>query len=147
MRRFVLVHDEARRRCADFAMRECPAGYEVIYRQPTKKRAQEEKYHAMIADIHASGRFVFLGRSDWSEEDIKRLLVEAFEMEMKNAGTPLQQSGRVVPSIDLCRTVQLGIQTRQFRVKEASAFIEFLYAYGTELGVRFKDDVPVAQVA
>ena len=133
---FVLAHDQARNRAADF-IRVAPVGYEVRITEPRKKRAQEEKYHAMLADISKSKRFEFLGRSDWSEGDIKRILVDAFDREMEQSGNPLSQRGHVIPSLDGMRTLQLGIQTRNFRVKEAAQFIEFLNWFGAELGVEF----------
>jgi len=135
---FRLVHQTARQRAIE-AIKSAPEGYVVRIGEPAKSRDQEEKYHAMLGDIRKSGLFRFLGRSDWSEEDIKRLLVDAFAAEMAQQGTPLNQQGQVVPSLDMCRTVQLGIQTRRFRKKEASAFVEYLYAYGTALGVEFAD--------
>ena len=136
-RKFVLINQKIRQRAADYVLYEAPENYEILGREQVKKREQEEKYHAMLGEIFRSKLFIFLDRADWSEEDIKRLLVDAFATEMINLGTPLCQSGRVVPSLDSLRTVQLGIQTRGFRIKEAAAFIEYLYAYGSELGVRF----------
>ena len=55
------------------------------------------------------------------------------------AGTPLHHDGRIVPSFDGRRIVQLGIQSRDFYVKEAAAFIEFLYAFGAARGVRWSE--------
>lgn len=66
---------------------------------------------------------------------MKRLLVDEFAEEMRQAGSPLHHDSRVVPSFDGRRTVQLGVQTRQFYVKEASDFIEYLYSFGAQHGV------------
>lgn len=142
---FRLVHDTARQRAAQACMTS-PDGYVVKFDEPKKSRDQEEKYHAMIGEIHKSGLFCFLGRRDWNGEDIKRLLVEAFANEMAEQGKPLSQSGRIVPSLDMQRTVQLGIQTRKFKKAEASAFVEYLYAYGASLGVEFSD-MPAIEAA
>jgi hypothetical protein len=139
-RKFILLDQDRRKRAADHILNHAPGGYEVVVREEKKRRAQEERYHAMIHDIQRSGCFRFLDRADWSAEDIKRLLVEAFAQEMQDCGTPLRQSGQVVPSLDYRRTVQLGIQTRDFSVKEASAFIEYLYAWGAAQGMRFKSE-------
>lgn len=136
---FRLVHDTARQRAAN-ACWTLPDGYVAKFDEPKKSRDQEEKYHAMIGDIHKSKLFCFLGRRDWSEDDIKRLLVEAFANEMAEQGKPLAQSGRIVPSLDMQRTVQLGIQTRKFKKAEASAFVEYLYAYGASIGVRWTEN-------
>ena len=114
-------------------------GWKVKLTPPQKSRDQEEMYHAMIGDIHKSKKFTFLGQADWSSDDIKRLLVDAFAKEMAALGTPLAQSGRVVPSLDFQGTVQLGIQTRNFRKNEGSEFIEYLFAYGASIGVQFRN--------
>lgn len=104
--------------------------------EPTKRRIQEEKYHAMIGDI--AKQIEHIGRK-WDADDMKRILVDEFAEEMRNAGTPLHHDSRVVPSLDGRRIVQLGIQTREFYVKEASQFIEFLYAFGSDRGVRWSE--------
>lgn len=100
-----------------------------------KTAEQERKYHAMIGDI--TPYFEFMGRRDWSGEDVKRLLIDAFARIRNQEGRPLKQGGRVVPSIDGSGVVHLGVQSRQFTKEEASEFIEFLYAYGANLGVEW----------
>lgn len=127
-RKFILAHPEARQR-AIHAVSEAPVGFSVTIAPPVKKREQEEKYHAMIGDIAAQVEYA--GRK-WSADDMKRLLVDEFAEEMRQAGTPLHHDSRVVPSFDGRRIVQLGIQTREFRVKEASDFIEYLFAFGAQ---------------
>ncbi len=49
-RPFFLIHDEARRNAAAYCM-DAPAGWMVMFSEPVKRRAQEEKYHAMIGEI------------------------------------------------------------------------------------------------
>lgn len=134
-RTFRLVHDIARR----LAAAQChtaPDGYIAEFKPATKSRIQEEKYHAMIGDI--AEQCTFMGQK-WHKDDWKRLLVDAFAKAMRELGTPLHHDGRVVPSLDGERVVQLGIQTKEFRVKEAANFIEYLYAYGSENGVVWSD--------
>jgi len=132
-RTFVLAHDQARSNAARFCM-DAPAGWMVVVSEPAKKRIQEEKYHAMIGDI--ARQVEHIGRK-WDADDMKRLLIDEFADEMRAAGTPLHHDGRVVPSLDGRRIVQLGIQSRDFHVKEAAAFIEFLYAFGAARDVRW----------
>ena len=130
-RHYILVHETARK----LAAAQCliaPDGFHVWITEPKKKRIQEEKYHAMIGDI--AKQIEHIGRK-WDSDDMKRLLVDDFAEEMRLAGTPLHHDGRVTPSLDGRRIVQLGIQTRDFYVKEASAFIEYLYAQGSQYGV------------
>ena len=136
-RYFVLVHEAAR----DGAMRaihEAPEGFVVEIKPPAKRREQEEKYHAMIGDI--ARQWQFMGRR-MDADDAKRLLVDAFAKAMRDAGTPLHHDGRVVPSLDGQRVVQLGIQTSKFYKAEASEFIEFLNAWAAENGIVLRDEV------
>lgn len=128
---FILAHDLARRRAMQ-AVADAPAGHMVVVSEPTKKRIQEEKYHAQIGDIAA--QVMFFGRK-WPADDVKRILIDDFAEVMRQSGTPLHHDSRVTPSLDGRRIVQLGIQTREFYVKEASAFIEYLNALGAEHSV------------
>lgn len=115
--------------------------FEVVIRIfDEKSREQEEKYHAMIGDISRQMRYhgEKLDRESW-----KRLLVEAFVQIMRetaqaeNKPDPFGGQARLLMSLDGQRVVQLGVQTRRFRKDIASEFIEYLYAYGTENGVKF----------
>jgi hypothetical protein len=115
-----------------------PEGYVCRIELPSKSRLQEEKYHAMIGDIAKC--IPFMGKLI-HRDDMKRLLVDSFAKVMRDAGTPLHHDGRVVPSLDGERVVQLGIQTKDFRVREASEFVEYLYSFGREHGVKWSEDV------
>lgn len=132
---FILAHKTARERAAAF----CHAaieGWMVVFSEPTKKRIQEEKYHAMIDDI--ARQTTYAGQR-WSEDDMKRILIDEFADEMRTAGTPLHHDGRLIPSENGRRVIQLGIQSSKFYVGEASAFIDFLDAWGTLRGVVWSD--------
>jgi len=128
---FVLVHQLARQRAIDFVA-QAPHGYVVVVTEPTKRRVQEEKYHAQIGDI--AEQTTYAGR-EWDKDDMKRLLIDEFAQAMRDHGTPLRHDSRLVPSADGKRIIQLGVQSRQFSIKEASNFIEFLYAYGADRSV------------
>ena len=115
--------------------------YEIVIQPYDKKsREQEEKYHAMIGDI--ARQMKYQGET-LDSESWKRLLVEAFVHVMRetaqaeNKPDPFGGQARLLMSLDGQRIVQLGVQTRKFRKGVASEFIEYLYAYGTENGVRF----------
>ena len=115
--------------------------HEIIIREyDAKSREQEEKYHAMIGDIARQMRY---HGEKLDRESLKRLLVEAFVQVMRetaqagNKPDPFGGQARLLMSLDGQRVVQLGVQTRRFRKDIASEFIEYLYAYGTENGVRF----------
>ena len=106
---------------------------------PEKRRdVQNDKYHAQIEDIAKQTEYA--GKR-WDEDDMKRILIDEFAEEMRNAGTPLHHDGRLIPSENGRRVIQLGIQSREFWVKEASAFIEFLYAWGAERDVQWSEPV------
>ena len=123
---FILAHAQARNNAAKY-INEAPDGYMVTFSEPTKKRIQEEKYHAQIGDV--AKQTIYAGQK-WDEDDMKRILVDEFADEMRSLGTPLHGDSRLIPSENGRRVIQLGVQTRDFYVKEASAFIEWLYAYG-----------------
>lgn len=128
MIKLVITGDAARAALKRYAD-EVPIGHVARISEPVRKNIQSEKFHAMIGDI--AKQCTFMGQK-WHANDWKRLLVDAFAKAMREIGTPLHHDGRVVPSLDGERVVQLGIQTADFRVKEAANFIEYLYAYGVE---------------
>lgn len=132
---FVLAHQEARKRCIEF-INSSPDNYEVRISEPKKRRIQEEKYHAMIGEIAKQWKFL---DKLWSAESMKRLLVDQFIDAMREVGEPIDQQSEISVSIDGKRFVQLGIQTSLFSVKEATNFIEWLYAFGAEANVIFKE--------
>jgi len=132
---FRLVHSTARQ-MASRACIHAPDGFVVEIKPAPKSRDQEARYHAMIGDIAA--QVTLLGRA-WDREDMKRLLVDQFVRDMANMRTPLRNSGSVVPSIDGTGIVQLGVQTRSFLKAEASAFIEWLFAFGAENDVQWSE--------
>jgi len=124
------------RRNAIAAVESAPDGDTVTIAEPTKKRIQEEKYHAMMADI--AQQATYAGKK-WDEYDMKRILIDEFADEMRNAGTPLHHDGRIIPSENGLRVIQLGVQSSRFWVKEAAQFIEFLYAFGADRGVEWSE--------
>lgn len=99
---------------------------------PSKSREQEEKYHAMIAEISKQAQHM---GSSWDAESWKRLLVDQFcrENDIK--------TGAVIPNLTGDGIVQLGFQTKKFTKEEASEFVEWLYAWGTEHGVEFEKEM------
>lgn len=125
---FYLVHDQARRSCAEFALSHCPDGWRVRFEEPKRKVAQNDRFHAMIDDI--AQQTTYAGRS-WKPLHMKRILIDEFADEMRNHGTPLHGDSMLIPSENGRRVIQLEIHSSEFYVKEASDFIEFLFAYGS----------------
>ena len=130
---FFFNHDTARRNAkaqCDLAPDGCVVTFDY---EPKKSTVQEKKYHAMINDIAAS--CVFMNQA-WSAKDWKRLLIAAFVDVMRDEAKatgkpdPFADEGRVVPALTGKGIVQLGVQSRGFTKPIASAFIEYLYAWG-----------------
>lgn len=132
---FILAHETARRRAQEYIL-DAPYGYRVEVSEPKKKRVQEEKYHAMVGEIAAQSEYA--GKR-WTAADMKRILIDEFADEMRNAGSPLHHDSRIIPSENGKRIIQLEIHSSDFYVKEAAQFIEFLGAWGADRGVKFKE--------
>lgn len=140
---FILAHHEARRRAMQ-AVADAPDGFSVTVAEPKKKREQEEKYHAMIGEIAA--HCLHHGRK-LNPESWKRLLVEAMvyilrdEARAQGEPDPFPQEAKLLPSLDGMRIVQVEVLTRNFTVSQGSKFIDYLYAFGAERGVQFREAV------
>ena len=98
----------------------------IEVKQESKTRDQEEKYHAMIADIAEQAQHQ---GARWNAEDWKRLLLHEFA---KQANLP---QGRIVASLDGTGIVQLGLQSRKLTKEPGGEFIEFLFAWAAQNGV------------
>lgn len=109
---------------------------EVNVQRPSKTRDQEAKYHAMICDIAAS---VEPNGEKFGADIWKAWLVDAFDQEMAEQGTPLRHPSKTVISLDQRRPVTIRPSTSKFLKAEASQFIEFLYMKGAELGAVFSE--------
>lgn len=133
MKRIYKITGEASRQAIKREADAAPIGHIVTIAEPVKKREQEEKYHAMIGDI--AKQCTFMGRS-WSREDWKRLLIDAYvRVARENAKAegkpdPFAGQGEIVPALEGNGFVQLGVQSRGFKVKQAAEFIEYLLDYG-----------------
>ena len=116
----------------------------LIVTEISKSRAQERKYHVMLSEIAAQVKFQRqdkpggpLVSKTYSVDVWKAMLVDAFEQERIANGEPLTHGSELVPSIDGQRLVSLRASTTRFKKREASEFIEFLYATGVEYGVKW----------
>jgi hypothetical protein len=117
------------------------AGNRVAIRvcEPEKSRDQEEKYHAMIGEIASQ---VPVGGRHLDADTMKRLLVDQFKADtLVDMADDWAKFGALdmVPSLDGQRVVVLGVQTRRFTVRLGAAFIEWLYAWGSDAGVVFTE--------
>lgn len=107
-----------------------------------KTREQEKLYHAQINDI--ARQYAHAGRK-WEADDMKRLLVDAFRRDTKDDPDLRDLWAtfgelRLAPAIGADGFVALGYPTRRFPKRLASAFIEWLYAFGVEAGIAWSKD-------
>lgn len=107
----------------------------LILTDAHKSRAQERKYHALIGDI--ASQVSFFGKRRYSAEAWKAMLIDAFEKERAGMGQPLRCPGELVPSLDGRNMVSIRPSSTKFSREEGSDFIEFLYAQGQEMGVKW----------
>ena len=140
MKIFRLAHETARRLAVECVWT-APDGYVVRISEPNRSRDQNDKFHAQIDDI--AKQYEFCGRK-WEPEDMKRLLIDQFKRDTINDPEFAQawkDMGIVemAPSLDGSGVVMLGVQSRKFPKKLASGFVEYLYAFGAEAGVRWSE--------
>lgn len=100
-----------------------------------KSREQERHYHALIGEI--AKQVTFDGNKRYSVEVWKARLVEQFAREKELMGEPLRHPGETVVSLDGQRIITVRPSTKQFLVREAADFIEYLHVTGIDMGVRF----------
>jgi hypothetical protein len=113
---------------------ELMAGHKIslTVKKQTRSGQQNSMFHSIIGEIakqaqHAGAR--------WDTESWKRFLVDQWANETG------RKAGRVAPSLDGERVVQLGRQTREFTKDEASEFTEWLLAWCAENGINTTHDL------
>ncbi|MGL5004065.1 MAG: recombination protein NinB [Casimicrobium sp.] len=108
----------------------------VVVTLSERKRTnpQNDHFHGQIQDIYEQMR---AAGSTRTLEKWKRLLAEQFIAENQNLGW--EEIG-VMPSLDGKRIVQMSVPTSNYTVRQSSAFVEWLYAWGSENGVTFAVD-------
>jgi hypothetical protein len=142
LKTFVLRSREIRLRCAAWLVEHAPIDCIVIFRLAGKTRPQEERYHAMIGDI--ADQLTLHGRK-WDPECMKRLLIDQFRRDTikdPELAAAWAEHGHIelVPSIDGTGVVMMGIQSRNFSKVLASAFIEWLFAFGAEVEIQWSNE-------
>jgi len=145
--RTVMLREELQRdRLIDFIRRlpldsERPVRVVIDDPLPAKSRDQEKLYHCQITDI--AEQYEHAGRK-WDAESMKRILIDQFKRDtIKDADiAPLWASMgqlEMAPSFDGSGVVMLGAQSRKFPSKLASIFVEWLYALGAELDIKWSE--------
>jgi hypothetical protein len=106
--------------------------------EQSKTREAEQRYHAMINEISRQ-----IGGDLADADDAKRILISAFRIDTR---TDLADEWGKFGDTRMGRglrgeVVLLGIQSRHFSRKLATAFIDWLGAFGAEHGVIFAERV------
>ena len=115
------------------------AGHRLVAKlEPETRRDNHNRhFHSLIAQIAKQ-----VGGDLAEPEDAKRILISAFRIDTRNdadlAGEWAKfgdmRMGRGLRG----EVVLMGMQSRDFTIKLARAFVEWLYAFGAEHGVAFK---------
>jgi len=95
-------------------------------KKATRSSDQNAMFHSLI-DLVA--KQMKTAGSAWSSDDWKRLLIDQWAHETG------RKIGKVAPSLDGERVVQLGLQSHKFTVEEGSEFIEWLLCWMVEKGI------------
>ena len=108
---------------------------------PAQTRLQQQKMHAMIGDIAEQYKHAGV---KWSDEDMKRILLDQFQKETAKDPdiAPLWAAAgqmRMAPAFDGHGVVVLGVMSRRFSARLTAAVIEWLYALGAELKIDWSE--------
>ena len=95
-------------------------------KRSTRSSDQNAMFHSLI-DLVA--KQMKAAGSAWSSDDWKRLLIDQWAHETG------RKIGKVAPSLDGERVVQLGLQSHKFTKEEGSEFIEWLMAWMADKGI------------
>jgi NinB protein len=95
-------------------------------KQSRRSTEQNDMFHSIIAQI---AQKMGEAGSTWTADDWKRLLIDQWAHETG------RKIGKIAPSLDGERVVQLGLQSHKFTVEDSSEFIEFLIAWATNKGI------------
>lgn len=104
------------------------AGHRMTIEIKQSKRSTEQNamFHSLIDKINKQMAAV---GSTWTADDWKRLLIDQWAHDTN------RKIGKVCPSLDGERIVQLGLQSHKFTTMESSEFIEFLLAWSALKGI------------
>lgn len=95
-------------------------------KKATRSTDQNDMFHALIDKVFKTMKVV---GSTWTADDWKRLLIDQWAHETG------RKIGKVAPSLDGERVVQLGLQSHKFTKEEGSEFIEWLLCWMAEKGI------------
>lgn len=114
----------------------------LILQRPRRNSLTNRKLHAMITDIHNQAVISFVRKivlSEYTFDECKALLIKWFDEELKGIGEPLARPGKYVIDPINGDKVYLRPSTTEMSQKECCKFIEFLYATGSNHGVKWSE--------
>jgi hypothetical protein len=120
-KRFVMAHDEARRR-AVAAVAEAPAGWVVTVKPPTRSSEQNAKFHAICSDL-ARARVPWAGKPRTAAQ-WKVLLISGHAVATK-------EGGEVLPGLE-GEFVAIRESSALMSVRRGSSLIEYSLAFCAE---------------
>lgn len=100
--------------------------FKLTIKPMTRSIPQNAMFHAIIGQIAKQAEHM---GAQWDADSWKRFLVDQWSEDTKH------ETGKVVPSLDGKRIVQLGRQTREFTKDEASEFTEWLLMWCATHGI------------
>lgn len=115
----------------------------ITVQMPRRNSLKNAEMHAIMTDIHqqaslnVDGEIIPMSRYDF--DVCKCLLVRWFDLELQALGEPLRKSGRKVVDPATGDVIYMRPSTTDFTQAEAAKFVQFLYAFGVERGVKFRD--------
>ncbi len=114
---------------ASSAVSRAPEGWEIILREPTRNADQNAALHAALTDI---AKQVQWHGKKFNVLTWKRLTMASFLRE-------LGQQPELIPALDGNGFDVIFERTSKLGVKKFSAYLEWVYAFGTQNGCKFKD--------
>lgn len=115
------------------------AGEKLVIKidKETRRANHNRHFHSLIGQISAQ-----VGGDLADASEAKRILISAFRIDTAR-DADLADEWAKFGDVRMGRglrgeVVLLGVQSRDFTVKLARAFIDWLYAFGAEAGVQFK---------
>lgn len=116
----------ARQVAASYIMDAAPDGCVVTFKEPSRSLEQNARMWAMLSDVSQ--------QVDWYG---KKLTPE----DWKTVFTASLRNTRVVPTIDGDGFVPLGMSTSKMSIKEMTALMDLIDAFGAERNVQFSEPV------
>jgi hypothetical protein len=98
----------------------------IEIKQSSRSSEQNNMFHSLIDKI---AKAMKVAGSDWTADDWKRLLIDQWAHETG------RKIGKVCPSLDGERIVQLGLQSHKFTTAEGADFIVCLFAWAAPKGI------------